>query len=173
MTYAKIEERSATEIMAEYVRVYRYDLTRLCLSLCRNSADADDLFQETWLKAIRFYNKYDSSQRFDKWLFSICVNTFKDSKRKHSVTKRANFRTYEDEARFLANLYYEDKINENTIALNHIIADMPDKYRIVITLHYFRDYSMSDIAEILHIPFNTVKSRLRRGKEIIQRGWNK
>lgn len=167
------KKESLSAAMAVYVKEYQYDLSRLCFSLCKNKADADDLYQETWLKAIRFYSKYDSSQQFDKWLFSICVNTFRDTKRRHHITKRISFNTDEDEEQFFAGIKDKSKISEEFITLKHILSELPEKYRLVITLHYFKQYSVADVAEILGIPMNTAKSRLRKAMELIRRGWNK
>ena len=55
---------------AVYVQQYSADLSRLCMSLCGNKTEAEDLFQETWLKAMRYYDKYEKSKPFDKWLYS-------------------------------------------------------------------------------------------------------
>lgn len=168
-----ISHHSISDIISAYVDEYQYDLTRLCMSLCKNNSDADDLFQETWLKAIRFYSQYDSSQKFDKWLFAICVNTFKDNSRRHHIKNRAVFSTTEEEDAFIAGIKDKSAINEDYIALTHIVEDLPEKYKMIITLHYFKDYSISDVAEILQVPVSTAKSRLKKAKELIQRGWNK
>lgn len=74
---------------------YQTDLTRLCYSLCKNHADAEDLYQETWLKAIKYYEKYNRLKPFDKWLFAICVNTFKDKMKSQSFKQAMQFETNE------------------------------------------------------------------------------
>ena len=58
----------------EYIGLYGARLYALCLRLCRYGADAQDLYQETWLRAWRARARYDTSRPFDAWLSRICVN---------------------------------------------------------------------------------------------------
>ena len=54
---------------------YGVALTKLCMSLCNNQFDAQDLYQSTWEKAMRKYKKYDNSKPFEKWLFTIAIHS--------------------------------------------------------------------------------------------------
>lgn len=158
------------KIFEEYVELYSEDLSRLCLSLCLNTQDAEDLFQDTWLKAIKNYSKYNGSYPFDKWLFSICVNTFKNTLKLSYNKNKAIFNTLEDKE------YYMNSIPDNStltpeayFEMRKIISDLPKKLRTVLILKSFKDYSLKEIAEILDIPEGTVKSRLHNAKSIIKR----
>lgn len=142
------------------------DLSRLCYKLCHDKDDAQDLYQETWMKAIRFIRKYDSTKPFNKWLFTICVNTFKTKARKN---KRVyNFQTNDDKDTFLSLIEDPRDHLEDFAALRCSILKLPVKYRIAITLKYFKDYTDNEVAEIIGIPVGTVKSRLNMAKKLLK-----
>ncbi len=154
----------------EYVDLYSKDLSRLCLSLCCNTQDAEDLFQDTWLKAMKNYHKYNSKYPFDKWLYAICVNTYKNTLKLHYNRNKAVFNTAEDKEYFLYSIPDDSSLNlAEYFELRGIVADLPKKLRTVLILKSFKDYSLKEIADMLGIPEGTVKSRLHNAKSIIKR----
>ena len=66
----------------EYIRSYGKRLYGLCLTLCANTFDADDLYQDTWLKVVKNLTQYDPNRAFEPWLTQICVNTSRNSLRR-------------------------------------------------------------------------------------------
>lgn len=153
-----------------YIQKYSGDLSRLCMSLCGNKTDAEDLFQDTWLKAIRHYKKYNPENPFDKWLFAICVNTYKNILNSASRRKAYTFQTEEEQIRFFNAIPEITEENKNDYyQLHKAILSLPKKQKIVIVLYYFKDYSIKEIAEITNIPEGTVKSRLSTAKKFIKR----
>ncbi len=154
----------------EYVKRYSGDLSRLCFSLCSCTQDAEDLFQDTWLKAMKNFSKYNSVYPFDKWLFSICVNTYRNTLRLSYNKNKASFPTLEDKERFINSVPDDSSLSfEKYLELRRIIMDLPKNLRTVIVLKSFRDYSIREISEMLRIPEGTVKSRLHTAKNIIKR----
>ncbi len=149
-----------------YIEKYQERLTRLCINLCRNYSDAEDLFQETWLKALKNFDKYDSTKNFDKWLYSICINTYKNNCKQ--LSRFHNFSTNEEKSLFLSSIPDNKIKNEKYEELLEIIQTLPEKYRIVLVLRYFNDYSEKDTSEFLDIPLGTVKSRLNKAKKLIK-----
>ena len=77
--------------ISEHIEKCREPLTRLCLSLCGDHHDAADLFQDTCLRAFKYYRNYDETKEFDKWIFSICVNTYRSGLRKLYRMKKLDF----------------------------------------------------------------------------------
>ena len=73
--------KNKTDI-SENIEKCRERLSRLCLNLCRNYHDADDLFQDTVLRAVKYYDSFNDDTEFDKWIYKICVNTYKSGLRK-------------------------------------------------------------------------------------------
>ncbi len=162
--------KSDREAIEHYVTLHSEELTRLCLCLCGNLADAEDLFQDTWCKALRFFDKYDVSRPFDKWLYSICVNIYKNSVKHWYNSRRMSFSTDEEQELFLSSIPDSDIHNSaEYLELHKIICSLPKNQRIVIILKYFKDYTIEDIAQMLSIPQGTVKSRLHSAKATIRR----
>lgn len=155
------------QMFHEIVRCYEKDLSKLCISLCRNSAEAEDLYQETWLKVLRHYNQYDSRKDFDKWLFAICVNTFKNMRTASAKRHEVLFGSEEEENFYIASIPSADVPHDVYLSLYDAVKKLPQKQRMVIVLRYFKDYSEKDIAEILNIPAGTVKSRLNKAKKLL------
>ncbi|MGN0583042.1 MAG: RNA polymerase sigma factor [Oscillospiraceae bacterium] len=159
--------KEKSELIDQYIEEYSPNLSGLCCSLCSNYADADDLFQETWLKVIKNFGKYDSSKDFEKWLVSICINTYKNMVR--SRKRLIQFDTSEQLDIFLSSIPDSDAENEEYKELIEIIGELPEKYKIILALRYFNDYSEKETAKILKIPAGTVKSRLNKAKILIRR----
>ncbi len=154
----------------QYTAQYSADLTRLCISLCCDLHEAEDLFQDTWLRALKGFDTYNEEYPFDKWLFSICVNTFKNKVRLFYNRKKIDFATDEEKQAFFNSI--PDTANEAPDAyyeLHSAIMHLPKKLRAVIVLYYFRESSVSETAEILNIPEGTVKSRLHSARQQIKR----
>ena len=66
----------------QYIRQHGKRLYGLCMTLCANSFDADALYQETWMKAVKCFSQYDPTQPFEPWLTKICVNTYRNGLRR-------------------------------------------------------------------------------------------
>ncbi|MBQ6413413.1 MAG: sigma-70 family RNA polymerase sigma factor [Ruminococcus sp.] len=153
----------------EYVRLYAPDLGRFCYKLCGDRYEADDLFQETWTKAIKNYRRYDRSKSFKNWLFAICVNTFRDSRSLKEYSAKAEFTSSEEKDRYLNAVPAAEQDRDAYLDLYDAIRSLPKKHRIVITLYYFKEFSQKEIAEILSIPEGTVASRLNTAKQQLKR----
>lgn len=154
----------------EYITRYNADLTRLCISLCGNISDAEDLLQDTWLKAMKYYQKYDKSKPFDKWLYSICVNTYKNTLNSAFFKKRKSFHSDEEERVFFNSIpQVTDDTKDDYLELHKAISSLSKKQRIVIVLYYFKDYSVTEISQIINIPTGTVKSRLAHARAELKR----
>ena len=153
-----------------YIDKYSADLTRLCVSLRGNIDDAEDLFQETWLKAFKSFNKYDGERPFDKWLYTICVNSFKNKVSLFYNKKHHHFSSDEEMQQFFESLPdTADEAPDRYYELHKVVNELPRKQRAVLVLYYFRDHSVREVAEILGIPEGTVKSRLSSARQQIKR----
>ncbi len=158
----------------QYIRQYGRRLYGLCLYLCTSPADADDLYQETWLKVLQNLEKYDSEKEFEPWLTKICVNTWRNVLRK---LRRSpifdHFSSGEEKERLLASV--PDREQKDYSDLYRAVRELPEKLRAAVVLYYFEDMDIRATAEILGIPEGTVKSRLNRAKKqlkgVLADGW--
>lgn len=163
-----------TEVADILIERYKEPLYRFCLHLTFNRHDADDLFQDTWAKAIEKIYTFDTGRPFNTWLLSIAVNTYKDGYRKAKrwMNKFRILFQSEGETDELDRIrdpgpsleeQAEDKELKNSLLAS--LKNLEDTYRIPLILYYYKELSYESIAEILNIPLGTVKSRLNNGKK--------
>ena len=152
----------------EYITLYGKRLYGLCVKLCGNTVDADDLYQETWLKAYEKLTQYDTARSFEGWITGICVNTYRDLLRKR---KRSpvfdNFSTTEEKDTQMANVA-ADKATDYS-DLHTAIDRLPEKMRTAVILHYFHGFDEKKTADALKVPIGTVKSRLHQAKKKLRK----
>ena len=150
----------------EYIQQYGKRLYGLCLSLCANSFDADDLYQETWLKVVKYISQYDPAKEFEPWLTKICVNTYRNILRRITRSPFLNFKTTEEKDALLCAIPDTEKTDYS--ALYEAIDGLPEKYRIAVILFYFRDMDIKATAHVIGIPEGTVKSRLSKARKLLK-----
>lgn len=150
----------------QYIQQYGRRLYGLCRSLCPNPFDADDLYQETWLKVVKHISKYDPSREFEPWLTRICVNTYRSTLRRLAKSPMLEFSSGEDKDRLLEAISApEDK---DYAPLYESVGKLPEKLRLVVTLFYFQGENLASTAQILNIPVGTVKSRLNKARKLLK-----
>lgn len=158
-------------LIMHYVSEYGRGLTSICLKLCRNRADAEDLYQETWYKVCRYYHKYDRKKPFEPWLYSVCVNTYKSFyKKKMKGVSTRDFLSTEEKDEAIENISDDrEKENDQLLAVKEAVDALEDKYRSMIILYYFKEFTVEELASILKIPAGTVKSRLYKARALVRR----
>lgn len=114
-------------------------------------------------------DKYDETLPFDKWLFSICVNTFKNRQKLFENSRRYHFKNDEDRQAFFDSLPDDVDDPQSYYDLHSAVMCLSNNLRAVIVLYYFRERSIAEVAEIMGIPEGTVKSRLHSAREQIKR----
>lgn len=154
----------------QYIRQYGKRLYGLCLTLCASAFDADDLYQETWLRALKCINQYDTVRDFEPWLTRICVNTYRNTLRR--IAKSPIFNrfasTAEKDAAFEAVPAAAETFKSDYAALYTAIDGLPDKLRTTVILFYFRDMDLASTSDALGIPIGTVKSRLNKARKLLK-----
>ncbi len=146
--------------------------------MTRNAEDAEDLVQETYLKAYKYYGKFEEGTNFKAWLFKILKNSFINAYRKRQHAPReSDFvaleeslvrRLEEDPQRPARNP--EDELLESVLDedVQRALDALPPDYRMPILLADLEDFSYREIADILDIPVGTVMSRLYRGRRALE-----
>lgn len=150
----------------EYIRRYGRRLYGLCRSLCPNPFDADDLYQETWLRVVKHIGKYDPDREFEPWLTRICVNAYRTALRRRSRSPMLEFSSGEEQERFLQSVPAPEERDYGP--LYEAVGELPDKLRLAVVLFYFRGQDLASAAEILSVPVGTVKSRLNRARKLLK-----
>jgi RNA polymerase sigma-70 factor, ECF subfamily len=154
------------------------NLYSAALRMTRNPADAEDLVQETYLRAYRGFSGFEEGTNLRAWMYRILTNTFINSYRKK---QREPVTVQEDD---LDEWYLYDKLGENGVepsAEAEVIRSMPDEdvqralealpegFRLAVLLADVEGFSYKEIAEILGIPIGTVMSRLHRGRRALEK----
>ena len=150
------------------------DCYAFALSLARNAPDADDLLQETFLKAQRAFASFKPGTNAKAWLFTILRRLHIDAFRRRRVRPTS---LPEDELSEMARLpnpagQAEPDLPWDALpagAVQTAILEIPDPFRLPVRLRDLDGFSYRDIGEILDIPAGTVMSRLHRGREYLRR----
>ena len=147
----------------QYIRDYGKRLYGLCMVLCANSHEAEDLYQETWLKVVKYIDRYDRAKEFEPWLTKICVNTYRSTLRKIARSPVFNTFSSTEEKELLLNSVPAPEGSDYS-DLYAAIDRLPEKLRITVILFYFKDMEITAVASALGIPPGTVKSRLNKAR---------
>ncbi|MFO7292994.1 MAG: sigma-70 family RNA polymerase sigma factor [Actinomycetes bacterium] len=160
---------------------YVGQLYAAAMRMTRNPADAEDLVQETMLKAYRAYDTFQEGTNLKAWLYRILTNTYINRYRK------AQRRPTETDLGEVEDLYLyrrlgsedtadmarsaEDQLLEGLVEsdIKEAVESLPEHFRLPVLLADLEGFSYKEIAEILEIPIGTVMSRLHRGRKQLQR----
>jgi RNA polymerase sigma factor (sigma-70 family) len=164
------DSKAYTELLTRY----RDSVYYVMLRMVNNPSDAEDLTIEAFGKAFHNLAKYVPSHAFSTWLFRIATNNCIDFMRKKSQSPRPfdqdDGEEDEMEATVASDTRAPDELlmdRETAARLNRIVKSLKPRYRRLIELRYFEDYSYEDIANELSLPIGTVKARLFRAKVLI------
>ena len=153
-------------------------LYRTALRMTKNANDAEDLVQETFVKAYRFWDRFESGSNCRAWLFKIMTNIFiNDYRSKSRVPTPVNVDDIDDS--YLYNHLTETQTENNPEQqflssvldddVKHAIETLPDDFRVVTILSFLEGFSYQEIADIVGLQLGTVKSRLHRGRKLLQK----
>jgi RNA polymerase sigma-70 factor (ECF subfamily) len=166
---------------ADEAMQYMGSLYTAALRMTRNPSDAEDLVQETYLKAFRAYGGFQAGTNLKAWLYKILTNTFINTYRSK---KRRPEQTELDEVEDLylyrrlggleavtANRSAEEEVLEHFTDsdVKDAVEALPEQFRMAVLLADVEGFSYKEIAEILDIPIGTVMSRLHRGRKALQK----
>ena len=157
---------------------YAQSLYSTALRMTRNQSDAEDLVQETYLKAFRSYGSFETGTNLKAWLFRILTNTFINTYReKQRRPQESDLGSVEDLFLYkrlpsLAGL--SESAEEQLLDLfpaaevREAIENLPETFLLPMLLNDVEGFSYKEVAEILDIPIGTVMSRLHRGRKTMQ-----
>jgi len=153
-------------------------LYRTALRMTKNEGDAEDLVQGAMVKAYRNWDKFETGSNCRAWLFKIMTNIFiNDYRSKSRAPVSINMDDIDDnfllgqlatvsgsddpEKRLFAKVFDDD--------VRKAIEELPDDFRIVVILSFLEGFSYQEIADIVDLQLGTVKSRLHRGRKLLQK----
>ncbi|MEW5995746.1 MAG: sigma-70 family RNA polymerase sigma factor [Candidatus Zixiibacteriota bacterium] len=153
-------------------------LYRTALRMTKNQNDAEDLVQEAFVKAYRFWDRFEPGSNCRAWLFKIMTNIFINEYRSRSRSPMAvNVDEVDDnflygqlaahepmatpEQELFAKIFDDD--------IKKAIENLPEDFRLVVVLSFLEGFSYQEIADIMDLQLGTVKSRLHRGRKLLQK----
>jgi RNA polymerase sigma-70 factor (ECF subfamily) len=149
--------------------------------LTRDRTEAEDLVQDAALLAFRGFGSFEQGTNFKAWFFRILTNAFYSRHRKEKH-ERANLSTEDVPALYLYSRTAEAGLQSHepdpasalmdridTEQVTEALDALPTEYRVVATLYFIEDFSYQQIAEVLGCPVGTVRSRLHRGRRMLQK----
>jgi RNA polymerase sigma-70 factor, ECF subfamily len=182
-----VAEASPVELTADERRRFQEDALPLldslygaALRMTRNPPDAEDLVQETMLRAYRAFDRFEAGTNLKAWLFRILTNAYINTYRKRqrepqkvSADEVEEFDLYRE----LKNHDTQFEATPESIVLNSLvdsdiidaIDDLPEQFRLAVILSDIEGFSYAEMAEIMDVPMGTVMSRLHRGRKALQK----
>jgi len=157
-----------------YMDTYGKDLYSFCCCVTRNRQEADDLYQDTFLKVYEMGEKLEITTNPKSYLMGVAYNLYRNVKRKRSVRQRivgVCVPLDENTERIpLDGQLTEDLMisREECRIVREAVRKLPDKYRLPILLFYMEELSQAEIAAMLRISESAVKTRVHRAKNILR-----
>lgn len=136
---------------------YASELFRLCLVMLKNTHDAEDAVHDTLLSYLQRAPEFESRESERSWLLTVAANRCRDSLRRAKRHPSVSM----DELTELG------ATDEHALVLDALMA-LPEKFRLVLTLHYVEGYSTSEIAGMIGRTPSAVKMRLQKGRRLLE-----
>lgn len=143
----------------ELFETYQNSLYIVAFNVCKNAEDAEDVVQDTFIQYYSSKKEFEDEQHIRAWLIRVAINKAKNMNR---TFWRRNKMSLED---YMETLAFE---TPGSAGLFETVMHLPGKYRIVIHLFYYEDYTVREIADILKISESNVKVRLSRGRSLLK-----
>ena len=165
-------KRQDVGLLDQLIVRYQHRLLRYLLYLTSNREQAEDLFQEVWMRVLLRGGQFNGKARFDTWLFTVARNLVIDLRRKRTMSSLDEmFETAGDENRPMAieiaadgpSPFDQCASGEDRERLTGALLQMDPLHREVLVLRFHEDLSLEEIAKVTRSPLSTVKSRLYRG----------
>lgn len=159
---------------AELLERYRDAIYYMLLKMVNNRSDAEDLTIEAFGKAFKNITQYTPNYAFSTWLFKIATNNCIDFIRKKKANLVSLDHTTDDQENITTPLQSdspdpeEDMIKNQRMALTRsVVEKLKPRYKTLVELRYFKEYSYEEIANELSLPIGTVKAQLFRARELL------
>jgi RNA polymerase sigma-70 factor (ECF subfamily) len=173
---AQAGDREALSALVQSQQTYVYSIA---MSLMHNPADAADMTQEAFIRLLRSLHTYRAETKFTTWLYRLVTNICLDGLRRRgravdSLDEPSSTQGGDDAQTAGERLADTDRwtqpeeeieLRESATEVREALVSLPTSQRLALTLHYFEDLRYEDVAEVMGLPLNTVKSHIRRGKE--------
>jgi RNA polymerase sigma-70 factor (ECF subfamily) len=165
--------RGDPEVLVSLLERYQHRLYRFLMRMVHDSATAEDLFQQTWLRVAENARRYDASRPLEPWLFSIARNAAIDHLRRVRPESLDEALPSGDTRAELLPGAQPSAVElmmgqQRSTRLLEALGELAPMYCEVVTLRFEEEMKLEEIAEVLEIPLSTVKTRLRRALDALR-----
>jgi RNA polymerase sigma-70 factor (ECF subfamily) len=152
-------------------------LYNTAVRMTKNALDAEDLLQDVYLRAFRFFHRFERGTNFKAWIFKILTNTYINQYRKkinkpyHVDLEKIKYNYDDKEATAQTSVQESERLDYETLFDDEIksaLQQIPDEFRVVVLLADVESFSYKEVAKIIGCPIGTVMSRLSRGRKQLQ-----
>ncbi len=167
-------QKGSSDAFEQLYNEYKLELFKSAVLMMKSSADAEDAVAETFIKAFRNLGRFDTRYPLRPWLHQIlsneCANIYK--KNRSDVVQLDDFST--DWKENVADKNTPDAQtrvieDEDSVAIRAMIEKLSEEHRQVVILHYFQNFDITNISQMLGVPVGTVKSRLFHARKQLAR----
>ncbi len=148
----------------ELIAMYYPEILRYCLWHAPNRSLAEDAAQETFLKVIRYFDRYTHKGRFKSFLYQVAANTCVDMRRRARYTDISLEESAFDIS--YAEPAFEDIHSDMTI--RQMVRCLPEDLQEIVLLRFGQELTLREIAQVLQMPLRTVQTRLRRALKVLK-----
>lgn len=158
--------------LSQCIHEYGKNVYAFCSQLTQNKQEAEELYQDTFLKAVELKGKMDWERNPGSYLISIALRIWKNKKRKYAwrrrlagmeeLTEETSASGQEDSAE---EKFFRQELRRQ---VQEAVAKLDDRYRIPVYLYYSQQFSIEQIGRILKLPQGTVKSRLHKARKLLK-----
>lgn len=162
--------------LEQCIREYGKNVYAFCSQLTGNKQEAEELYQDTFLKAVELKEKMDRERNPGSYLISIALRIWKNKKRKYAWRNRiAKTEVFTEEMAGGESGWQEDSTEETFFRkeqqrqVREAVAKLEEKYRIPVYLYYSQQFTTEQIGKVLKLPQGTVKSRLYKARKLLKK----
>jgi len=165
--YIEAVRKGNVQAFSYLVEKYRKLVYTLALKLLKRPEDAEELAQDTFIKAFQKIDTYEGKSKFSTWLYSITYNACISELRKRRIQfSSLDDRQISDQDEMKMNDYYrETKKEDQEKYLNLALSKLPEDDQVLVTLYYYESQSMDDISEITGLTVSNIKVKIHRARK--------
>lgn len=165
-----MNEQELTNLITEYGK----DIFSFCLRLCQTRYEAEELYQETFLKLMEKNKEIDRSKNPKSFILSLAIGIYRNQKKKYAIRNRIAPMTTLDE--HMSDFLQEQQLGlpeqellqkEQKERVRYEISLLDDKYRLPLLMYYTGNLTYTEIGSILRLPKGTIKSRLYKARTLL------
>lgn len=151
--------------ISEIINIYSDMVYKLTLARTKNKFDADDVFQEVFIRYMKHYHKLTSDEHTKAWLIRVTINCSNNIFASSWFKKTVSLTWLRKDKALTDELSFSDQKNKK---IYNSVLELPKKYRTVIHLFHYEDMSIIEMSKALEINEGTIKSQLHRGRNLLK-----